>query len=265
MKYNQDKTILITGSAGSLGKFMSGCLQTYLKNRYNFVVTDTINKLTYPHPFIQADITNIESLRNIFKQYPIDIVVHFAGKVAKSTPWEQLLPNNIVGVYNILQVASEFKCQRVVLASSINAVNGYQEGIYDISEDAPINPKSLYGATKAWLEAVAHLYANERNLSCICIRFGRVAYRNDPGISILNKMEDPFPSADRIITYEDATQLTARCIEAPSNLHFFIAHGVSENEKKRISIDITKKVLDFKPVDNVFNIARKNESKKLYN
>ncbi len=249
------KTILITGANGNLGTFMATHLHEYLKNKYKLILTD-IKLLEYKtnNIFIKADISKIKSLEHIFDKYKINIVLHLAGNNSKETPWKQLLPNNVVGMYNIFQIASKFKCDRVVWSSSINSVNNYPEGI-TIKDNFLPHPKSLYGSTKVFGEAIAKLYATEHDLSCVCIRFGRVVDRNDERISLKHKKEEPFPSCDRLITFEDATQLVAKSIEAKKLLKFFIAHGLSDNKEKRLDIKETKRVLGYKPEDDAFLLA----------
>lgn len=248
MSTNNNKTILITGANGNIGSYLSTHLQDYLRKEYNIILTDitqTSESKSSPS-FIKADISNIDSLRKVFIKYKIDIVIHLAGKCSKNTPWKELLPNNIIGLYNVFEITAEFKCERIIFASSINAVNNYPEGKTIKTIDLP-NPKSLYGATKVWGEAIAKLYSTERSLSAICIRFGRVVNKDDKRINSKNKSEEPFPASDRLIEFADATQLIAKCIEAPKSLKFFIAHGLSNNKKKRLEIGDTKRIIKYKP------------------
>jgi len=243
----QKKTILITGSSGHIGSYLSLHLPEYLSKQYNIVLTDIYNKTSNKNfPFMKADISNVNSIKKVFEKYKVDIIIHLAANCSKKTPWEDLLPNNIIGIYNIFEIASQFKCERVIFASSINAVNNYPEGYTIKTTDLP-NPKSLYGATKVWGEAIAKLYSTEKNLSSICIRFGRVVDKEDKRINSKNKGEEPFPASDRLITYEDVAQLVTKCVLAPKSIKFFIAHGLSDNKKKRLDISKTKKILKYKP------------------
>ena len=38
--------------------------------------------------------------------------------------------------------------------------------------DAPVAPTNIYGASKAWGEALGRVYSTSHNVSCICVRLG---------------------------------------------------------------------------------------------
>jgi nucleoside-diphosphate-sugar epimerase len=99
-----------------------------------------------------------------------DTVVHLAADPRHTAPWASLLPNNIIGTYNVLQAAQEAGCRRVILASSLHAVLGYGPEVV-VRGDMPPRPADLYGASKAWAEALGHVYA-QRGLSVLCVRIG---------------------------------------------------------------------------------------------
>lgn len=111
----------------------------------------------------------------------------------------EYLPRNIVGMYNAYAAANEAGCQRVVVASSVQAVLGYsaemhhdesvggvgdwtsgheqqhphgQDSDRGIAWSAPVWPLNVYGATKCWAEALARVYSSSHGLSCLCVRLG---------------------------------------------------------------------------------------------
>jgi UDP-glucose 4-epimerase len=258
------KKILITGSSGFVGSNTIFILPNYLEKKYNFILTDIVKpKFSYKnYQFMKADISKMNSIKKVFRKYNPDIVVHLAANQSKKTSFEKLLPNNIIGTYNIFELSHKFNCERVVFSSSLNAVNNYPEGII-IKDDFLPNPKSLYGATKIWGEALARLYSVEKNISSICIRFGKVVDKNVGRINTKQKEEEIFNPINRLITFEDSAQLIAKSIEAPRFLKFFIAHGISDNKKKRLSLKKTKKILNYKPIHDCFELVVKNKIKRL--
>jgi nucleoside-diphosphate-sugar epimerase len=117
----------------------------------------------------------------------------------------------------------------------------------------PVRPLNLYGASKAWGEAVACLYADQRNLSAICLRFGWVIGREN-----LQAHAD-HPWLDIVLTYHDLAKLVTASIEAPDELRFGIFHGVSNNRWKRLDISDARKVLGYEPEDDAFELAKRNK------
>ncbi len=243
--------ILITGVAGNLGSYMSKDLE----KKYNLVLTDIKTPKQKPENFIKTNLCDFNAVKKLCKN--VDVVLHFAASCSKESPWEELLPNNIVSTRNIFEAAYMAGCKRVIFASSINAVNGYPEG-KQIPLNALPKPANLYGATKIFGETLGNYYSAKKNLSVICLRFGRIVNKNDLRINIKNKKENPFPSCDRLIIYEDASQLIQKCISASMKIQFGIFNALSENRIKRLNIYETKKVLGYKPKYDSYKLAKRN-------
>ncbi len=238
--------VLLTGAAGYIG----GLIIANLADRYDWILTDLNPPAdTRGLPFIQADITELAALRPLCQG--VDTIVHLAATANPDAVWQDLLPNNLIGVYNVFQAASETGCRRVIFASSVHAVDGYPRDI-QIHADMPISPLTLYGATKAWGEAVAAFYARQKNLSAICLRIGGVMPSNDP------RIVPGFHNLDMVITREDLVRLIAASIDAPDDLRFGIFHGVSNNRWKRLDISDTRERLKYEPQDDAFEVAQRN-------
>ena len=237
------RKILITGASGRIGRLIT----RELGRQYEFVLTD-IRELDETHgfPFIQADLADIEAIRPLCQD--IHTVIHLGADPRTTAPWETLLPSNIIGPYNVLQAAYEAGCQRVIFASSINAVSGYSPKL-QIRPDMPVRPPNLYGATKAWGEAAARFYADELGLSCLCLRLGWVLPRNSQQIRPDHNM------LDIVLTYEDLVRLMAACLEAPPSVHFGIFHALSNNRRNRLDISETRRIIGYQPQDDAFTIA----------
>jgi nucleoside-diphosphate-sugar epimerase len=181
----------------------------------------------------------------------VDTVLHLAASVSPRTPWEDLLPNNIIGTYNVFQAAHEAQCRRVVFASSVNAVLGYPRDVV-VKTSMPVSPPNLYGATKAWGEAAARSFVNKGSFSAICLRYGWVQARDSQSIKL------DAHELDILITYEDLARLTVASIEAPDDLRFSVFHGVSNNRSSRMDISDAREVLGYQPQDDSFAIAERN-------
>jgi nucleoside-diphosphate-sugar epimerase len=236
------RSLLITGAAGRIGSFLTGLFA----DRYRLVLADIKAPAHDRHPFVTLDITDLEATRRACDG--IDTVVHLAADPSMQAVWESLLPNNLVGVYNVFEAAQQAGCRRVIFASSINAVFGYPPDV-QVKTDMPIRPPNLYGATKAWGEAVARVYADQRGLSALCLRFGWVIERDSPLLRLDHEW------IDIALTYEDLGRLVAAAVEAPDSLRFGIFHGVSNNRYKRLDISDTREILGYAPQDDAFRLA----------
>lgn len=240
------RRVLLTGAAGQIGRVITSALA----DRYDFVLAD-VRPLddTQGFPVAQMDITDLEQVRPLCRG--VDTIVHLAAAADPTSSWESLLPNNLVGVYHIFQAASEAECRRVIFASSLHVVDGYPAEM-QIDAHSPVRPSTLYGASKAWGEALGSFYADQRQLSVICLRFGWVMARHDPQIA------PGFPRLDIILTHDDLVQLIDASIEAPDDVRFGIFHGVSNNRRQRLEISDTRRLLNYQPQDDAFELARRN-------
>lgn len=237
--------VLLTGAAGYIG----GLIIEKLADRYDWLLTDNRPiENTHGLPFIQADITDIDQLRPLCKD--VDTILHLAAQPGGAT-WQDLLPVNIVGVYNVFQAAHETGCRRVIFTSSLHAVDSYPRDI-QIHTNMPVSPLTLYGATKVWGEAVAALYAHQQHLSAICLRLGWVMPRT------ARRLEPDFPHLDTVLTHEDLIRLMIASLDAPADLRFGIFHGLSNNRWNRLDISTTREQLKYDPQDDAFAIAREN-------
>ncbi len=238
--------LLITGAAGRIGTFLTQHLLNELGDGYTLVLADVRRPNdTGGFPFHSADIADLEAMRSLCQG--VDTVIHLAADPSPHAAWESLLPKNVTGVYNVFQAAHEAGCRRVIFASSINAVSGYPEEM-QVTTQMPVRPPNLYGATKAWGEAVARYYADQLGLSAICLRFGGVSTRER-----VETMQADSPSLSMILTLNDLTRLVAASIR--TDRQFGIYHGLSNNRYKRLDISDARRDLGYEPQDDPFIIA----------
>jgi len=165
-----NNTILITGGCGFIG---SNFIQYILANtKYQNVIN--LDKLTYAgnlnnlldiqkderYIFIQGDICDHNCVRNIFKEYLPNVVVHFAAEshVDRSIDGpQQFIQTNIIGTSVLLQESldyyihlnksfwSKFKFHHI---STDEVFGSLGEGDY-FSESTAYDPSSPYSASKA--------------------------------------------------------------------------------------------------------------------
>ncbi len=175
--------ILVTGGAGYIG---SHCVLALLEQNHEVVVFDnlstghieTINNLKkYGNlHFVHGDLQNINDLKNLFSNFKIDAVIHFAAfsQVAESVinPLKYYM-NNVGGTMNLLSMMLENNVKKIVFSSTA-ATYGEPEYI-PINEKHPQNPINPYGQTKLMIEKIMDDYDKAYELKSVRLRYFNVA------------------------------------------------------------------------------------------
>jgi uronate dehydrogenase len=104
----------------------------------------------------------------------VHTLIHLAATPDDDDFMTQLLPNNIVGVYLVLEAARAAGVRRAILASSGQVVwNQRITGPWPISVDAPVSPRYWYAAAKVFLEAAGRAFSDAQYIpSVIAVRLG---------------------------------------------------------------------------------------------
>jgi nucleoside-diphosphate-sugar epimerase len=199
-----------------------------------------------------------------------DAVVHLAADPSDHAPWESVLPNNIIGTYNVFEACRIHGVKRVVFASSNHATGMYERdhpyrhivrGEYDkvdtwpiplISHTSEIRPDGYYGISKAYGEAMGRYYCEQYGISVICMRIGTVRPFDRPTQSIRH-----FATW---LSHRDQAQLIRKSLEAPTELGFDIFYGVSDNKWRFWDIEHAREVIGYDPQDNAEDYRGQEES-----
>jgi len=183
--------------------------------------------------FCQAKLSDIDALDAAMRG--ANLVLHLGGNL-QDGPWEDVLPDNIVGTYNVFECARRHGVRRVIFASSHHVVGFYRRD-YRVGVDDPVRPDSFYGVSKVTGEALGRLYADKHGLSVICQRIG-VARERPPHLRSLSNW----------ISERDYLELTRCCIEA-RDVHFLVVYGVSAAVESFYD-NSSAASIGFKPQDN---------------
>lgn len=186
-----NKTILITGAAGSIGSEIVRQILNF--NPATILMLDqaetALNSLKLEidginHAIdvktILGDIIDKPSIEKIFKNYRPNIVFHAAAykhvPMIENNP-AQAIFTNIVGTKNIADLAEQYNAERFVM----------------ISTDKAVNPSSIMGASKR----IAEMYIQSKNINnqklnrnntiYITTRFGNVLGSNGSVVPLFTK------------------------------------------------------------------------------
>ena len=228
------KRILITGAAGKIGN----ALRQGLRGSYSIIRLADIASLGSTAADEELATTDIRDMAALEKaMVGIDCVVHLAG-VPEEAAWDQVLPLNIEGCYNVFEAARRCGVKRVIFASSNHAV-GFHRRERFIDNTVDPRPDSRYGVSKVFGEALGRLYADKYGLSVACLRIGTFRTPDRP------------VDARQLLTWishRDMVQLVHRCIDYP-NYHFVTVYGVSNNLRSRWD-NTNVKFLGYRPEDD---------------
>lgn len=237
--------VAITGADGMIGDL----LRERLSDRF------TLRSLSRD----DAELTDLAALERTFAG--ADAVVHLAATSDVHASWDEVLPANLIGGYHAFEAARRAGVRRVVFASSNHAHGMYlwdDERFADaahprqVTTDAPVRPDSLYGASKAWGEALGRLYAERLGLEVVCLRIGWVTEDDEPP-SATDERREPPKVARRApgmwLSHRDCAALVEAALTA--DVQFAIVNGVSDNVGRWFSIDEGRRILGWEPRDGM--------------
>jgi nucleoside-diphosphate-sugar epimerase len=246
---NSDRRrLLVTGLSGLIG----GALHKHLGARYRLRALN--RRRVGDVESHQADLGDLEAIQPAFRD--IDTVVHLGAVAGDEQPPADILRTNVIGTYNVFEAARRAGVKRVIFSSSGATVSGWERepplshivrGEYErltswspLTHEAPLRPRGLYGASKAWGEALARTYADAHGMSMICLRIGRV-----------REEDRPLVPRDFSVwcSQRDIVRMIEACIEAPDRLRFDVFYVVSNNRWSYRDLEHARAVLGWAPVD----------------
>ncbi|MBH8562369.1 polysaccharide biosynthesis protein [Nostoc sp. CENA67] len=177
------KTVLITGSGGSIGSELCRqifkchpakiilighgensvfSIQQELEQLVQLLKKDGTSLRNIPHIYtFIADIRFKSRLKHAFERFQPDVIFHAAAH--KHVPLMELNPpeaitNNVIGTKNLLELALEYDVKHFVM----------------ISTDKAVNPTNIMGASKRVAEMLVLQAAKESGNHYVAVRFGNV-------------------------------------------------------------------------------------------
>jgi len=191
MQKIDNKTILVTGSAGFIGANLVKRLFNDLKcvtiigidnmnayydvslKEYRLKELEKLVPSGITYKFVKGDIADKAAIDSIFEQYKPQIVVNLAAQAGVRYSIENpdaYIMSNMMGFYNILEASRHYPVEHLVYASSSSVYGGNKKVPFS-TDDRVDNPVSLYAATKKSNELFAHCYSKLYNIPTTGLRF----------------------------------------------------------------------------------------------
>lgn len=179
--------VVVTGGAGFIGSHLctrlcaEGHQVTCLDNFDDFydpaIKKDNLRQLEHVAAdritFQYGDIRHLDDLQPLFRDNPVDAVIHLAARAGVRPSIEQTLlygEINIQGTLNILECCKAFGVRHLLFGSS-SSVYGARTQVPFAESDDVNTPVSPYAATKRAGELLCYTYSHLYAMRIACLRF----------------------------------------------------------------------------------------------
>jgi len=183
------KGILVTGGSGLVGAYAAAMLQERGERPVIFDVALNERLLAAAGvdlakvAMIRGDMMDLPAIISAIREHDCDRIIHlaaFLGEEVQRRPYSGV-HLNFNGTVNVFEAARLEKVARIIFPSSGTVYLGsLGEGLSKIDESIPMNPPSVYAATKASCEFMGRAYAKRYGFEFICLRYTGGLYGPSP-------------------------------------------------------------------------------------
>jgi nucleoside-diphosphate-sugar epimerase len=247
--------ILVTGSAGRVGRAVVAELVVRGHAVNGFDVRPTPGIPT--ERSVVGTLADSMALRDAARG--VQAIIHLAAtpddaRFPRGAPTDdgdnfvsELVPNNVIGPYQVLEAARVNKVPRVILASSGQVVDGYErDGLIPVPAGVAPRPRYLYACTKAFLEALGQVYARQHGIAVLAVRLGWCP-RDAKQVEEIRRDER---GQDVYFSPGDAGRFFAAAVEAEKLPPFAVLSATSRfTHRLRYDLSLTRELLGWEPRD----------------
>ena len=270
---NKNKKILITGSSGFIGFSLALNLlkkghkifgYDSIDNYYDVNLKLSRNKILNRFKnfsFIKGELEDQKKLNKSVLKFKPQVIIHLAAQAGVRYSLDvprKYLSSNIIGTFNIIEIAHKIKVKHLLMASSSSVYGANKKSIFKETDktDTQLN---IYAATKKSAESIAHSYSSLWKIPITMLRFftvygpwGRpdMAYFKFTNAIIKNKKIDVYNKGEM---YRDFTYID----DVTKSIELLINKIPSQNKKKQYKNDSLSNVAPFR----IINIGNR---KKVY-
>lgn len=191
---------LVTGGAGFMGSYIvdklaeAGFNITVIDNLSTGNMGNIIYHIDKPYfTFIEGDLKSYDEISRWFRG--VDTVFHYAAnpevRVSVTSP-KVHFRENILSTFNVLEACRKYDVKYLVFAST-STVYGDAKELPTGEGYHPLEPISVYGASKLACENLIISYSNLYGIKCLILRYANIiGPRSDHGVIIdfINKLKD---------------------------------------------------------------------------
>ena len=179
------KRVFITGTAGFIGFHLAKLLLSEgmtvhgydaMTDYYDVRLKERRHAMLHQNERFQATIGMLEDadlLNRVVSDFRPDVIIHLAGQAGVRYSMENprsYLESNIIGGFNILEIANQLKVGHLLMASTSSVYGANEVQPFRETDKADLQV-SFYAATKKSIESMAHSYAHLWGLPITMFRF----------------------------------------------------------------------------------------------
>jgi nucleoside-diphosphate-sugar epimerase len=233
------RAVLVTGSAGRIGRAVA---RELVARGHRVRGLDRV-----PSPGLaDAVVGDLASPADVRRAMAgVDTLVHLAATPDEDDVLSRLVPDNVVGLYHVLEAARAASLRRAVLAGTGQIYRGHQ-GPLPITPATPPAPRTWYAATKLLAEAAGQVYAHVHGLPVLVLRCGWCP--RDPAHAEELARHPSGPAS--YLSPGDAGRAFALAVEAEPLPRFAVVHVTSRPVgRPRYDLGPAREVLGYEPRD----------------
>ncbi|MEO6301270.1 MAG: GDP-mannose 4,6-dehydratase, partial [Paracoccaceae bacterium] len=179
------RKVLITGTAGFIGFHLARLLldegfrvQGYdgMSDYYDVRLKQRRHQVLLQNPHFSAVEALLEdrvTLDRVADDFQPEVIVHLAAQAGVRYSLEApraYIDSNVIGTFNVMEVARRLKVQHLLMAST-SSVYGANEAMPFSENDKADSQLTIYAATKKATESMGHAYAHLWNIPTTMFRF----------------------------------------------------------------------------------------------
>lgn len=179
------RRVLITGSAGFIGYHLAKCLLAEgfvvhgidaMTDYYDVNLKRRRHQMLFQSQAFSATecwLEDMDALSIVARKFKPDVIIHLAAQAGVRYSLENpraYLDSNIIGTFNLLEIARELEVGHLLMAST-SSVYGANEEMPFREIDKCDTPLTFYAATKKATESMAHSYSHLWGLPITMFRF----------------------------------------------------------------------------------------------
>jgi nucleoside-diphosphate-sugar epimerase len=250
---SQTQRVLVTGSAGRLGRAV---VRELVARGHRVIGYDRLSTPGLPtSQSVVGSLAEAEQLRESLSG--VDCLIHLAAasddaRFPRGAPPDdgdnflsELVPNNLVGPYHVLEAVRQVGVPRVVLASTGQVIDGHlRAGNVPVTVGMNPRPRFLYACTKVFLEAIGQVYAVQHGLTVLAARLGWCP--RDPR-QVEEIRRSPL-AQDVYLSPGDAGRFFASAVEIANLPTYSVAYVTSRPTKMlRYDLEPARKLVGYEP------------------
>lgn len=180
------RTVLVTGTAGFIGFHVARLLLE--EGDFQVVGYDNMNayydvalkegrrallQAYEGYSDVIGDLEDFEKLKALAEETSPDVIIHLAAQAGVRYSLEEpseYIQSNVVGTFNIMEIARLHKVAHLMMASTSSAYGANTNYPYRETQQSD-HPLTIYAATKKATEAMGHSYAHLWGLPTTMFRF----------------------------------------------------------------------------------------------